>query len=60
VLLIHGQADGNIPVRHSRRMHAIDPRTTLWEVPGADHCGAISTEPEEFERRVLGRFSVQR
>jgi uncharacterized protein len=60
VLLIHGQADGNIPVRHSRRMHALFSKTELWEVPGANHCGAISTEPEEFERRVLGRFSVQR
>jgi len=37
VLLIHGQIDGNIPVRHSRAIHARAPRTVLWEVPGADH-----------------------
>jgi uncharacterized protein len=60
VLLIHGQIDSNIPVRHSLRMHALDPKTALWEVPGADHCGAISTAPEEFERRVVEWFSVGR
>jgi pimeloyl-ACP methyl ester carboxylesterase len=56
VLLIHGQIDSNIPVRHSRRIHVRNPRTVLWEVPNADHCGAISTAPQEFERRVLSWF----
>ena len=56
VLLIHGQVDSNIPVRHSRRIHARNPKTEIWEVPGADHCGAISTAPQEFEERVLGWF----
>jgi uncharacterized protein len=59
VLLIHGQADSNIPVRHSRRMHAIDPKAALWEVPGADHCGAMSTEPAEFQQKVVEWFSVR-
>jgi len=56
VLLIHGQVDSNIPVRHSRRIHARNAKTEMWEVPGADHCGAISTAPREFEERVLGWF----
>lgn len=56
VLLIHGQIDENIPVRHSRAIHAAAPRTVLWEVPGADHCGAIAAAPDEFERRVVGWF----
>jgi uncharacterized protein len=56
VLLIHGQADRNIPVRHSRLVHARNPSTELWEVPGADHCGAISTSPQEFEKKLLGWF----
>jgi uncharacterized protein len=58
VLLIHGQADSNIPVRHSRLIHAHDPGTELWEVPGADHCGAISTAPRAFEQKLLGWFRV--
>jgi uncharacterized protein len=57
ILLIHGQVDSNIPVRHSRRIHVRNPRTQLWEVPGADHCGALGAEPEEFERRVTGWFA---
>ena len=56
VLLIHGEIDNNIPVRHSRLIYARDPNAQLWEVPGADHCGAISTAPQEFERRLLGWF----
>jgi pimeloyl-ACP methyl ester carboxylesterase len=53
VLLIHGAIDSNIPVRHSRRIHDRNPTTVLWEVPGADHCGAMAVAPQEFEQRVL-------
>ena len=53
VFLIHGQVDSNIPVRHSRLIHAHARNTQFWEVPAADHCGAISTAPKEFERRLL-------
>ena len=56
VLLIHGEIDSNIPVRHSEAIHQRAPKTQLWEVPGADHCGAISTAPQEFERRLLAWF----
>jgi pimeloyl-ACP methyl ester carboxylesterase len=56
VLLIHGQIDGNIPLRHSRAIHARAPQTALWEVPGADHCGALAVAPDEFERRFIGWF----
>ena len=35
VLLIHGQIDGNIPLRHSRLIHARNPNTVLWQVPNA-------------------------
>jgi uncharacterized protein len=56
VLLIHGQIDSNIPVRHSRRIHRQDPQTLLWEVPEADHCGALAIAPQEFERRMLALF----
>ena len=57
ILLIHGQIDSNIPVRHSRRIHDRNPNTELWEVPSANHCGAISTGPQEFEHRLLAWFS---
>ena len=58
VLLIHGQVDSNIPVRHSRRIHALNPATILWEVANADHCGAISASPKEFQQRILAWFAL--
>jgi len=58
VLLIHGQIDRNIPARHSRAIHGAAPQTVLWEVPGADHCGAIAAAPREFESRVMGWFEA--
>jgi uncharacterized protein len=58
VLLIHGQVDSNIPVRHSRRIKSAVPSEVLWEVPDADHCGAISVAPEEFKRRLLNWFGA--
>jgi pimeloyl-ACP methyl ester carboxylesterase len=56
VFLIHGKADRNIPVRHSRNIVAGNNAVVLWEVPGADHCGAQGAEPEEFERKVIAWF----
>ena len=56
VLLIHGQIDHNIPVRHSRLIQRRNPRVVLWEVPNADHCGAIGAAPAEFESRLIGWF----
>jgi dipeptidyl aminopeptidase/acylaminoacyl peptidase len=56
VLLIHGQNDSNIPIRHSRRIAADNPIISLWEVPDTDHCGAISTSRREFERRLISWF----
>jgi len=59
VFLIHGQIDSNIPPRHSRRIQTRNPNAVLWEVPNADHCGAISTAPQEFNQRLLAWFSAQ-
>jgi uncharacterized protein len=57
VLLIHGQIDSNIPIRHSRQIHDSNYHAVLWEVPHADHCGSISAAPQEFEQRLLKWFS---
>ena len=58
LLLIHGQVDSNIPVRHSRQIKLANPQVALWEVPGADHCGAISVAPAELEHRTLSWFAA--
>jgi len=57
ILLIHGLDDHNIPPIHSREIQAHSPSDiTLWEVPRAQHCGAIAVAPEEFGSRVLEWF----
>jgi pimeloyl-ACP methyl ester carboxylesterase len=62
VFLIHGRDDSNIPVRHSERIaahasQAGNSNVVLWEIPGADHCGGISTAPDEFVTRLLSWFA---
>jgi pimeloyl-ACP methyl ester carboxylesterase len=56
VLLIHGQIDRNIPIRHSRRIAAANRSVVLWEVPDADYCGALGAAPEELERKTIAWF----
>jgi pimeloyl-ACP methyl ester carboxylesterase len=60
ILLIHGQIDSNIPIRHSTLIHLRNPETILWEVPGADHCGAFAVGRPEFEKRLLNLFTQSR
>lgn len=57
VLLIHGQIDSNIPLRHAHQIQSRNRNVVLWEVPNADHCGAFNAAPQEFEQRVLQWFS---
>lgn len=59
VFLIHGAVDHNIPVRHSERIRDRNPRVTLWEAPNADHCGAISTDPDQFVVKLLAWFRAR-
>jgi pimeloyl-ACP methyl ester carboxylesterase len=56
VFLIHGQSDSNIPVRHSRMIAARNSAVYLWEVPNTDHCGAVGTSPDQFDRKLIGWF----
>jgi hypothetical protein len=49
--------DANIPPRHSRQLHALNPAMTqLWEVPGADHVASLGTAPQQYESRVTAWF----
>jgi pimeloyl-ACP methyl ester carboxylesterase len=57
VLLIHGLADTRTPPWHSIVLQKADPKAVLWLVPGARHVAASSTQPEEFNRRVLEWFA---
>lgn len=60
ILLIHGLADDNIPLRQSKMILSHNPKNIVfWKVPKAGHCGAAETAPEEFTVRVLERFSAR-
>jgi uncharacterized protein len=56
VLLIHGQNDVNIPVRHSRRIAARSRSVMLWELPSTGHSNAIDTSPKELETVLIEWF----
>lgn len=57
VLLIHGDQDRNIEIRHSRLLHAANPRAArLWEVPGATHVNAFGAAPTRYIAEVVGWF----
>lgn len=58
LLLIHGDADSQIPVIHSREIaaNADQSLTELWVVPGADHGFAHALEGARYETRVLQFF----
>ncbi|WP_321477830.1 alpha/beta hydrolase [uncultured Paludibaculum sp.] len=57
ILLIHGTADQNIPIEHTRVLAAANPaRIQVWVVPGGDHVEASSRAPAEFEKRVVAWF----
>ena len=61
ILLIHGTEDHNIPIRHSRELRALNPSAIqLWEIPGADHMGAMNAEPEAYVRKVTGWLTSHR
>lgn len=56
VLLIHGQIDKTIDVRHSRLIAARSARVVLWELPNTGHSNAIDTEPHDLEQRLTSWF----
>jgi uncharacterized protein len=58
-MLIAGDGDRNIAPRHAIAIMRTAPsQDVLWEVPNADHGGAVRVAGAEFERRVLGWFSA--
>lgn len=58
LFIIHGEADGLIPVDHARRIAAAAGAAVydLWLVSGARHDRVSEVIPEEYEQRVLAFF----
>jgi dipeptidyl aminopeptidase/acylaminoacyl peptidase len=58
VLVIHGEEDSTVPVRHAQLLldAAGDPKE-LWRLPGVGHVGAYFADRGEYIRRVTGFFN---
>ena len=58
LLLIHGEADSQIPASHSKAIYANSNKNTteLWIMPGVDHGLGISQYQAEYEKRVMEFF----
>ena len=58
LFIIHGEADGLIPVDHARRIAAAAGPAVydLWIVPNARHDRVSEVSPEQYEERVLAFF----
>ncbi|HKY52642.1 MAG TPA: alpha/beta hydrolase [Candidatus Limnocylindria bacterium] len=54
-LFIQCEGDRTVFRHHGEDLRAAsaNPATELWLVPGCDHVRAFSTQPEEWQRRVL-------
>ncbi|MDA8216535.1 MAG: alpha/beta hydrolase [Dehalococcoidales bacterium] len=58
LLIIHGTADGTVPVAQAYRLAAAYPKASLWILDGVDHVQAYKTQPEEYPRRVEETFAA--
>jgi len=57
ILLIHGVLDDNIPLRHSRELHASNRGAVrLWEVNGAGHTNSLEIGPAAYVTTVTEWF----
>jgi pimeloyl-ACP methyl ester carboxylesterase len=58
VLVVHGTEDSIVPVSHAYRLKAgAGEGTTLWIVPGVEHCGAYFLDRPAYVRRVADFFA---
>lgn len=59
VLLIHGDADAQVPPEHSERIaEVLGDRGERWLVEGAGHGAAQAVQPEAYHERVM-RFLAE-
>jgi uncharacterized protein len=56
LLIIHGTADGLIPVGHAEQLKAAAPSAELWEVAGAQHASSYTANPQVYIEKVAGFF----
>ncbi len=57
VLVIHGERDSQIPIKHAYALQQNNPWARLYVVEDADHGEAYASDPERYENEVVGFFS---
>ena len=57
VLIVHGDADGLVPLSDARQLQAAGPSAELWVVGGAGHGGSYGTNPQAYTERVANFFA---
>jgi uncharacterized protein len=56
VLIIHGDADGLVPLSDAEQLKAAGPTAELWVVHGAGHGGSYRMDPQAYTERVAAFF----
>jgi dipeptidyl aminopeptidase/acylaminoacyl peptidase len=56
VLIVHGDADGLVPLSDAEQLKAAGPSSELWVVHGAGHGGSYGTAPQAYTERVAAFF----
>lgn len=57
LLIIHGEADQLIPIRHAYALHTADPQSELWVLPGVRHAASFVREPDAYVEHVATFFA---
>lgn len=58
VLLVHGAVDAQVPAQHARMLHAAQPQSRLWLVPGMDHLLAVDGQVAAGVELVAGEVAA--
>lgn len=60
VLLIHGEKDSEIPIKHSELIYENSNKnlTEFWRVEGSGHGMTYSLKGKEYERRIIEFFNA--
>jgi fermentation-respiration switch protein FrsA (DUF1100 family) len=56
VLIVHGDADGLVPLSDAQQLVAAGPSAELWVVHGAGHGGSYGIDPPAYTERVAAFF----
>lgn len=58
LLLIHGEADSDIPIANSIKLQQSYPNTQLLRIPGAGHVGSFGVDREKYLQTVIEFLQV--